>query len=108
MDGQGRSIVDIEAIERGNVCFGYVSLPQKAGESAFLMADWSEQDLAEAEATAREAVRRLRSRRFVFDKEVTKAGRAGVDALRPLLAVGWQALGEDEGKQEGKEEESEL
>ena len=108
VDGRGNSIIDVEAIERGDVCFGYVSLPQKTEESAFLMADWSEEDLAQAEATARDAIRRLRAGRFVFDKEVTKAGRAGVDALRPLLAVGWQAVGEDEGEQEGREEESEV
>jgi len=96
VDGQGQPIVATEAVERGRVRLGYVSLPRTAQDSEFLLADWSEEDFAAAEATAREAVRRLREGRFAFDRAVTKVSRFGRDALDPLLAVGWQSPDEVE------------
>lgn len=60
-----------------------------------MLADWSEDDFASAEATAQEAVRSLRVGRFEYDPTVTKVGWHGQDALKPLLTVGWQATSED-------------
>lgn len=97
VDEQGRQIVDTKAVEKGEVRFGYVSLPRKAEESEFLLAEWSEEDLASADAAAREAVKSLRKGSFEFDRAVTKVGWFGRDALEPLLTVGWRAAGEDEG-----------
>ncbi len=107
VDEGGRSIVDAKAVEKGNIRFGYVSLPKKSEESQFMLADWTEEDLTAAEATAREVVRRLREGRFVFDSAVTKARRMGRDGLEPLLTVGWKATGTDEGRPGGSEEEGE-
>jgi len=108
VDEQGRSIVDTEAVERGDIRFGYVSLPKKAEESEFILADWTEEDLATAEATAKDVVTRLREGHFVFDPTVTKPRPMGRDGLEPLLTVGWKATGEDEvgppsGEGEGEE-----
>ena len=94
VDEHGRPIVAAGALERGSVSVGYVSLPRKADDCEFMLADWSEDDFADAEATAREAVRSLRRGRFEFDSTVTKVSRFGRDALEPLLAVGWQSTGE--------------
>ena len=76
---------------------GYVSLPKKAADSEFLLAEWDEADFEAAEATARDVVRRLREGRFEFDSSTTKVSRFGSDALAPLLTVVWQATGEGEG-----------
>ena len=101
VDEQGQRVVDTKAMEHGGIRFGYVSLPEKAEESEFMLADWSEEDFASAEVTARDAVRRLRARRFEFDPDVTRISRFGRDALEPLLTVGWQATGDDEGAASG-------
>ena len=110
VDEQGQRLVSSEVVGPGGIRFGYVSLPQNAKESDFLLADWTKEDLASAEAAARNAVRRLRQGRFEFDPAMTKAARTGWDALQPLLTVGWQATGENEGAasaHESSEEEGE-
>lgn len=95
-DEQGQPIVSADAVERGCVRLGYVSLPVKAEDSEFMLADWDEDDFAAAEATARAAIRHLREGRFEFDRSVTRISRFGRDALGPLLAVGWQSTDEPE------------
>ena len=40
-------------------------------------------------------VRRLREGRFEYDRNVTKIGAQGRDALRPFLTEGWQATSQD-------------
>lgn len=95
VDEQGRPLVDTKAVEQGHVRFGYVSLPKNTEDCEFMLADWSEDDFASAEATAQEAVRSLRVGRFEYDPTVTKVGWHGQDALKPLLTVGWQATSED-------------
>ena len=107
VDERGRSIVDAKAVEQGDIRFGYVSLPKTAGESEFMLADWTEEDLASAERTARNVVRDLREGRIVFDPTVTKVKRMGRDGLEPLLTEGWRAVGTDEGGLRGNEEEGE-
>jgi hypothetical protein len=96
VDEQGRPIVDPEAVERGRIRFGYVALPKETEKGDFMLAHWSDKDLATAEATAREAVRFLRTGKFEFDVDVTRVRRFGRDALEPLITVGWQATSEDE------------
>ena len=61
-----------------------------------MIADWTAADFASAEDAAREAVRRLRRARFEFDPGVTRVSTFGLDALDPLLMVGWQATGDRE------------
>lgn len=97
VDGQGRRLVSEAAVGPGGLRFGYIPLPDNAKESEFLLADWTEEDFLSAEDAARDAVRGLRGGSFTFDPTVTKAGRVGWDALKPLLTVGWQAIWEDEG-----------
>lgn len=96
VDEQGQPIVDSHDVEQGRLRLGYVSLPRKAEDSEFMLADWGEDDLAAAETTARAAVRHLREARFEFDPSATKVAQFGRDALGPLLAVGWQSSGEAE------------
>jgi hypothetical protein len=96
VDEQGRPIVDTNVMDQADIHLGYVSLPKETEKSGFMLAHWSEEDLASAEATARAAIRRLRSGRFEFDSEVTKIGRFGGDRLEPILKVGWQAQSADE------------
>ncbi|MCH7564814.1 MAG: PD-(D/E)XK nuclease family protein [Gemmatimonadetes bacterium] len=111
VDQKGRPLVDAKAVERGKVRFGYVSLPRNTEDCEFMLADWSKDDFASAEAAAREAVRRLRKGTFEYDPNVTKVGWYGEDALKPLLTVGWQGTSEDaevafdhgSGEEEGSE-----
>jgi hypothetical protein len=97
VDAQGRRLVAEVPVGPGGLRFGYIPLPDNAEEGEFLLADWTEDDLLSAEDAARDAVRGLREGKFTFDPAVTKAGRVGWDALQPLLTLGWQAIGEDEG-----------
>lgn len=48
----------------GAVDLGYVLLPKDVTKVGFVMADWSDQELAEADAVAWEVVRRIRRREF--------------------------------------------
>ena len=96
VDDQGRPIVDTLAIAQHDLHLGYIALPKETAKTEFMLARWTEEDLATAEATAREAVRRLRAGRFEFDAEVARAGRFRGDDLEPLLEVGWEAPVEDE------------
>ena len=96
VDAEGRSVVDYDPAGDGSVELGYISLPKDPPESAFLLAPWTEAELAEAEEVAREQIRTLRGRIFVFDQAVTKPGWFGSDALEPLLTQGWQATEDSE------------
>jgi ATP-dependent helicase/nuclease subunit B len=98
LDRDGRRVIDIDldSAEQSRIRFGFVSLPQNLLETEFMIAAWTVEDFASAEATAREAVRRLREARFEFDPDVTRVTQPGRDPLEPLLAVGWQAASEPE------------
>ena len=102
VDEDGRPIVDTDVVEDRDIRLGYIALPKETEKTDFMLAHWTEEDLASAEATARDVVRRLRSGRFEFDPGVTRVGRFG-DSLEPLLKVGWQASGveDDVGELEG-------
>ncbi|MCH8811392.1 MAG: PD-(D/E)XK nuclease family protein [Gemmatimonadetes bacterium] len=95
-DGEGLRVIDIDVddTEQSRIHFGFVSLPQEVEETAFMIADWTEEDFASAETAAREAVRHLREGSFKFDPNVTRVTQPGQDPLEPLLAVGWQAVSE--------------
>jgi hypothetical protein len=96
VDAEGRPVVDYDPAGDGSVELGYISLPKDPAESAFLLAPWTEAELAEAEEVAREQIRTLRRRTFVFDPAVTKPSWFGSDALEPLLTQGWQATEDSE------------
>ncbi len=100
VDDQGRPIVDTQLVAHDDLYLGYIALPKETARSEFMIAHWTEEDLATAEATAREAVRYLRRGVFEFDPEMTRVGRFGGDALEPLLKVGWLAPVEGEGTKE--------
>jgi ATP-dependent helicase/nuclease subunit B len=95
MNADGTRVVEDTALQRGAVRVGYVSLPRKTQDTAFMLADWSEEDLATAEETAREVIRFLRVGRFEFDAAVTKIIRWGRDPLEPLITMGWQSAGDE-------------
>jgi hypothetical protein len=96
VDAEGRPVVDYDPAGDGSVELGYIPLPKDPAESAFLLAPWTEAELAEAEEVAREQIRMLRRRTFVFDPAVTKPSWFGSDALEPLLTQGWQATEDSE------------
>ncbi|MBT6374120.1 MAG: hypothetical protein HOJ74_05245, partial [Gemmatimonadales bacterium] len=96
VDDEGQQVVRTDSDGNGSIELGYISLPKNTEESAFMLAPWTEEELAEAEEVARGAVRTLRTRRFEFDPAVTKSGWFGGDALEPLLAKGWQTSGEED------------
>ena len=98
LDEEGRRVVDIdiEGVEQSRIRFGFVSLPQNVQATEFMIADWTAEDFASAEAAARGAVRRLRTAEFKFNREVTRVSASGQEALDPLITVGWQATGEHE------------
>ena len=89
-------MVDYDPAGDGSVELGYISLPKDPAESAFLLAPWTDAELAEAEEVAREQIRTLRRRTFVFDPDVTKPSWFGSDALEPLLTQRWQATADSE------------
>ena len=101
VDGNARPLVSQRVVDSGAVRLGYVSLPKKADDCEFMLAEWDDDDFADAETTAQAAVRQLREGRFEYDRRVTKISRFGQDPLEPLLAVGWQATGRDEGLASG-------
>lgn len=49
---------------RGDVKLGYITLPKDTSRVQFCVAEWTEQELAEADEIAREAVRRIRREEF--------------------------------------------
>ncbi len=98
VDPGGGAVVPPDGPERGRVRLGYVVLPQDPAECGFLLAEWSDEEVATALDAARDAVRTLRRGRFSVDDAPTRPGDERWDALRPLLIKGWQASGDaDEG-----------
>ena len=97
VDEDGQSLISRDEVDDLRVRLGYISLPRKADDCEFMLADWDEDDFVAAEITAEDIVRKMREGRFEYDPAVTTIRRFGRDALEPLLAVGWQATGEDDG-----------
>jgi hypothetical protein len=79
---------------QSQVRVGYVVLPQDPAECGFLLAEWTDEEMATALDAARAAVRVLRRGRFSAEESGTRAGEEDRDALRPLLIEGWQASGD--------------
>ena len=88
-DADGQPVLPGDAVARGAVRVGYVAIPQDPAETAFLLADWGEADLAAADARARDAIRILRGGTFRFDP--IRTARLGFkdDPLAPLMSAGW-------------------
>jgi hypothetical protein len=73
---------------------GYILLPRDLEGVGDAFADWTADDLAEADEAARDAVRFLRENRFTFDPAITPHAD---DAFAYLLGVGQLvAAGADE------------
>lgn len=75
----GTLLVPEEA--RSQVELGYILLPRDLEQAGSSMADWTEEDLAEAEEVARAAVRQLRTGVFSFDREAAGYPDEAIDAL---------------------------
>ncbi|MEX2467684.1 MAG: PD-(D/E)XK nuclease family protein [Gemmatimonadota bacterium] len=97
LDESGTRIVGEAAVAQGRVKLGYVSLPKETRDTRFELAEWSDEDLADAEEVARDAIALVREAKFVFDPAVTKPSWFGSDPLEPLLARGWQAAVDEPG-----------
>jgi len=78
----------------GRIRAGYVVLPGDSMAIGERLADWTDDELAEAEEVAREAVRILRANRFVHDPSRVKLHRG--DPLAVLLGAGVMRLAEDD------------
>jgi ATP-dependent helicase/nuclease subunit B len=84
----------IPADELGRLGLGYVALPRDRDRTGLLLAEWTEEELLEADEAAREAVRLLRENRFVFDPSGSRV--RAEDPLAPLLGQGVLSLIRDE------------
>jgi hypothetical protein len=107
VDERGRQVVSADATGDGRIELGYVSLPSEPDKSAFMLAPWTEAELASAEEAARDVIRTLRQRTFEFDPTVTKPSFFGGDPLEPLLARGWQSADDDDSGTRGDETRNE-
>lgn len=98
IEDDGAPLVPAGAMDR--VRLGYLLLPRDLGAVDAAFAEWTAEELADADETAREIVRALRENRFVFDPERTSA-RAGTPLAR-LLGLGQLAgvTADEEGSDE--------
>lgn len=92
----GHPLLDAGAAAEGRITLGYVGLPRDPSPSPFLIAEWTDEEIAEAEEVAREVVRRLREGIVHFDASITKPARFGSDPLEPFITRGWQAPDSDD------------
>jgi RecB family exonuclease len=87
-DAEGHPIIPQDALERGSVRVGYVVLPQSPHDTAFLLADWGEEELQGADERAREAIRVLRTGHFIFDPERSRRSGFAGDPFQSFLSAG--------------------
>jgi len=83
---------------------GYVVLPRDPGEVGERLAEWSADELAEADGVARGVIRFIRENRFAWNPATSRI-QAG-DHLGPVVGKGALLLGGDEGDEaeEGSDE----
>lgn len=97
----GEALIPPDEVEQ--VELGYINLPDDldaVGEA--LATEWSRTDLLEAIARAREAVRLLRTNRFVWSPEENTIGPR--DGLAPLVGAGaYRDLDDEEREEDGGE-----
>jgi hypothetical protein len=96
VDRNDAPLVTQSDVDRDKVRLGYISLPKKAEECQFMLAEWDADDFAEAVEVAETLIRNMREGPFEYDPDVTRISRYGGDPLEPLLTVGWQATGDDD------------
>jgi hypothetical protein len=87
LDDDGRPVVPVD--RQADVGLGYILLPKALDGVRESMAAWTGDELAEAEAAAREVVRALRRGDFAFDPKTRSRWEDPFDALlgRTLLPV---------------------
>ncbi|MEA1952687.1 MAG: PD-(D/E)XK nuclease family protein, partial [Planctomycetota bacterium] len=59
--------MDFDGSEEGGLQLGYIVLPKDTSKTGRLMADWGQSDLQDADATAAEVVRAVRSEKFPLE-----------------------------------------
>ena len=90
-------MIAYEEGEEECIKLGYISLPENTDETGFQIADWSEELLESADHKANEVILKLQKGTVEFDPARTKLNGFPDDVLKPLLACGWKASGDDDG-----------
>ena len=97
VDENGEPLIAYEEGEEECIKLGYISLPENTDETGFQIADWSEELLESADHKANEVILKLQKGTVEFDPARTKLNGFPDDVLKPLLACGWKASGDDDG-----------
>ncbi len=97
IDENGEPVIAYEEGEEECIKLGYISLPENTDETGFQIADWSEELLKSADDKANEVILKLQKGTVEFDPARTKPNGFPDDVLKPLLARGWKASGDDDG-----------
>lgn len=90
-----------KAAQAPRILMGYFAIPRDSDKVEPLVADWSPEELAEADEAAREVIRELRRNHFAFRPGITKPWRGS--PLGPLVGAGVLAASDDE--EDGEEME---
>jgi len=98
----GAPLIPDEALDEMRV--GFVNLPRDPGKVGVHLAEWSPEELDEAEEEARRVVRRLRANRFVFDADAPAI--PGDDPLAAVVGGGVLGLAEEPGDEADGEGDS--
>jgi ATP-dependent helicase/nuclease subunit B len=80
-----------------DVCLGYILLPRELDKVGAAVARWTEEELAEAEETARRVIRELRTNEFHYDPGTQSFRGDPLDALRGRLELPRADDGEEGG-----------
>ena len=80
------------------VKLGYILLPRELEKVGAAVANWTEEELAEAEETARRVIRELRTNEFHYDPDTRSFRDDALDALRGRLELPRADDGEEGGE----------